>query len=72
MLPLPISRLVELHVRSFSVELDVLSFFLPYHDGIFEMYMDDDDQFACARLEEEVLHVAEKHIDIVPAVISIS
>ena len=71
-LALAISRLVELHIGSLSVELNVLRFFLPDHDGIFEMNVNDNDQLVLARLEEQMLDIAEEQIDVVSTMITVS
>ena len=62
-LPLAIASLVELDVGCFPVELNILGLLLVAHDdGIFEMYVDDDNELMLARLEEEVFDVGEKDV----------
>ena len=60
MFALAISGLVELHVSGFSIELHIFGFFLPDHDRVLEVDVDDDDEFVLAGLEEKMLHVAEE------------
>jgi hypothetical protein len=62
-LPLPVSGLVELDVGSFSIELNILCLLLADQNWVLQMDMDDDYQFMLARLEEEMLDVAEENID---------
>ncbi len=63
MFPLPIPRLIKLHIGSLSVKLDILRLLLTnYHWG-FQMTMNQNDELVIARLEEEVLDVGEEHID---------
>lgn len=61
-LPLPVSCLVKLDVGSFSVYLDVLGLLLANHNRGLQVHVNDHDHFVVARLEEEVLDVAEEDI----------
>lgn len=61
-LSLTVTRLIELDVGRFTIDLDVLRLLLPYHDRSFEMDVDDDQHFVVARLEEQVFYVAEKKV----------
>lgn len=62
-LSLSVPSLVETLLGGFSVELHVLGLLLADHDGIDQVDVDDDDEFVLARLEEEVLDVAEQNVD---------
>jgi hypothetical protein len=65
---LSISGLIKLDVGSFSVELDVLGLLLTNQNRILEVNVDDNDQFVLARLEEQMLYVAEENIHSVEGV----
>src|SRR5687768_244360 len=59
-LALPVTRLIELNVRCFAVELDILCLlFVADNDWVFEMDVDDNNQLMLARLEEQVLDIRE-------------
>ena len=58
-----VSSLIELDVGSFAVKLNILGFLLSNHNGVLEMYVDDDNQLVLTRLEEEMLDVAEEDVD---------
>jgi hypothetical protein len=62
-----VARLVELHLGGFAVELDVARLPLSDHDWCLEVHVDYDDQFVVTRLEEEMLDVAEEHVDVLVA-----
>ncbi len=62
-LPLSISGLVELDVCSFSVELNVFCLLLADQNWVLQVDVNDDNQFVLARLEEEMLDIAEENID---------
>ncbi|KAG9378505.1 Nucleosome binding factor SPN SPT16 subunit [Pyrenophora tritici-repentis] len=61
---LTVTRLVELHLCGFSDKLDILGLLLAKHDGVLEVYVDDDDELVLGGLEEQVLHVTEKDVDL--------
>jgi len=63
-LPLPVTRLVKLHFSGFAVKLHVLRLLLADHDGIHEVDVNEDDEFVCAWLEEEMLDVAEQDVHV--------
>lgn len=60
--PLPVARLVEGRLGSLAVELDVERLLLADEDGRLEPDVQDDDELRVARLEEEVLDVAEEDV----------
>lgn len=49
---LTVTGVIELHFCSFADELNILGFLLAQHDGVFEMNVDDDNEFMLRRLEE--------------------
>ena len=70
--PFSVSSLIKLHVCSFSVELDILGFLLPDHDGILQVDMDDDNQLMSTWLEKKMLDVGKEDINIVTTMIPIA
>jgi hypothetical protein len=67
-LSLPISSLIELDIRCFSVKLDILSLLLADDNRVLEMDMDDNNQFMLTRLEKQMLDVAKEDINSVERV----
>jgi hypothetical protein len=49
---LPVARLIKGHVRRVAIELHIFGLALANDDGVLEVDVDDDDQFANTRLEE--------------------
>lgn len=64
MLASAIASLVKLHFRGFPIELNVSRLPLANHDGCLQVDVNQDNHFMSAGLEEQMLHVAEKHIDV--------
>lgn len=63
MLAPTVAGLIELHIRSLAIELDILGLSLTDHDRRLQMNMDNNDHLVSTRLEEQMLHVAEKDIN---------
>ena len=61
---LAVTSFVKLHIRRFTVELDITRLALANEHRGFEMEMDDGNQLVIARLVEEVLDVIERDIDL--------
>lgn len=61
-LSLSVSGLVELHICSFTEELNVKGLLFPNDDGRLEMQVNDGKEFVVTGLEEEVLDVAEQDV----------
>lgn len=59
-----VASFIELHFSCLSVELNVSGLSFTNHDWCFQVYMDEDDQFMCTGLEEQVLDVAKEHIHV--------
>lgn len=58
-----VSSLVKLHFSGLAIELDIPRLSLPDHDGGLQVHVDEHDQFVGTWLKEEMLDIAEKHID---------
>jgi hypothetical protein len=61
-LSLPVTGLIELHIRGFTEELNVKSLLLSDDDGRLEMQVNDGEKLVVTRLKEEVFDVAEQDI----------
>jgi hypothetical protein len=61
-LALAVARLVKGDVGRLADKLDVLGLLLANHDGRLEVDVDNDNELVVARLEEEVLDVAEQEV----------
>jgi hypothetical protein len=66
-LPPAVASFVKLHLGGLAVELDIPSLSFSNHDRRLEVHMDKDNQLMCTGLEEEMLNVAEKHVDMLTA-----
>lgn len=58
-----VTGFIKLDVSSFAKELNVFCLLLADQDGIFEVHVNNDNQFVVAGLEKQVLDVAEKNVD---------
>jgi hypothetical protein len=52
-----------LDISGFPIKLDILSLLFSNQDGVLEVYVDYNYKFVLARLEEEVLNIAEENVD---------
>ena len=51
------------HLHDLRIELDLICLFLPNHDGVLQMKVQDSDHLILCRLEECVLDIVEHHIN---------
>jgi hypothetical protein len=61
---LAVTSFVELNISRLPIELNIFCLLLVTHnDGVFEVNMDNDDEFVLAGLEKEMANVGEENID---------
>ena len=62
-----VSSFVKLHFSGLAIELNVPGLSFPNHDRCLQVNVNEDNQLMSTGLEEEMLDVAEKHINVLVA-----